>query len=135
MEGLRRPLTLVFQVTGKTSEKDVLDALEPFTQTKNIKCIQITLTECWITLSNEQSKENLLTNDIMIHGKQIRLNEVGANITHVTVKDAPIEISNDAKVLARFGKVVLSSMRLGKIRGADTLNGTRYLDMRDVQGP
>ena len=26
-------------------------------------------------------------------------------------------------------------MRLGKIRGTDTLNGTRYLDMRDVQGP
>ena len=127
----------MFPVTRKTSEKDVLDALEPFTQTKNIKCIQITPTECWITLSNEQSKENLLTNDIMINGKQIRLNEVGANITHVTVKDASIEISNDAlfKVLARFGEVVLSSMRLGKIRGTDTLNGTRYLDMRVVQGP
>ena len=26
-------------------------------------------------------------------------------------------------------------MRLGKIRGTETLNGTRYLDMRDVQGP
>ena len=62
---------------------------------------------------------------------------MGANITHVTVKDAPIEISNVVlfKVLARFGEVVLSSMRLGKIRGTETLNGTRYLDMRDVQGP
>ena len=126
MEGLRRLLTLVFPVTVKTSEKDVLDALEPFTQTKNIKCIEIIPTECWITLSNEQSKENLLINDIVINGKEIRLSEVGANIIHVTVKDAPIEISNDVlfKVLARFGEVVLSSMRLGKIRGTETLNGT-----------
>ena len=53
----------------------------------------------------------------------------------MTIKDAPVELSDTAivNVLSNYGQVVQNSIRYGKIKETNILNGTRYLALTQVK--
>ena len=56
-------------------------------------------------------------------------------MTNATIEDALIELKNDVITtsLSAYGHVVPGSLRMGKIRGSNILNGTRYVELLDVE--
>ena len=53
----------------------------------------------------------------------------------MTIKDAPVELSDAAivNVFSNYGQVVQNSIRYGKIKEKNILNGTRYLALTQVK--
>ena len=56
-------------------------------------------------------------------------------MTNATIKDALIELNNDVITtsLSAYGHVVPGSLRMGKMRGSNILNGLRYVELLDVE--
>ena len=98
MPGLKRPLTLCFQLPKvRVTEEDVLNALAPNIQPEAVLCIQVTPTEGFVTVKDEASRSNLMSRrEYYINGKPVRLQVPGLNITRATIKDAPVELPDDA---------------------------------------
>ena len=88
-----------------------------------------------MTLEDEASRSQLVSTDIRIKGKTVRVRDPGRNVTNATIKDAPIKLKNDVITtsLSAYGHVVPGSLRMGKIRGSNILNGTRYVELLDVE--
>ena len=98
MNKLKRPLTLSFLTPrGRITEEDVLEALMPHVSAQSITSIQVAQTESWVTLKDEASRSQLVSTDIRIKGKTVRVRDPGRNVTNATIKDAPIELHNDVQ--------------------------------------
>ena len=139
MPGLERPLTLCFQLPkGRVTKEDVLNALAPNIQPEAVLCIQVTPTEGFVTVNDEASRSNLMSRrEYNINGKPVRLQVPGLNITRATIKDAPVELPDDAilEALSTFGRVLPDSLRKGTLKSTSILTGTRYVDILDVENP
>ena len=139
MPGLKRPLTLCFQLPrGRVTEEDVLNALAPNIQPEAVLCIQVTPTESFVTVKDEASRSNLMSRrKYNINGKPVRLQVPGLNITRATIKDAPVELPDDVilEALSTFGRVLPDRLRTGTLKSTSILTGTRYVDISDVEKP
>ena len=71
---------------------------------------------------------------VNIKGNPVKFQNPDSDITNATIKDAPIELTDDTVIaaLSNFGHIVPQSMRRGKIRGTNILTGTRYVQINDV---
>ena len=136
MTKLQRPLTLCFQTTrvGRLTEEDTLNELRKHVRAEDIKCIQLTANEGRITLFDENTKNQLAIKTVNIKGNPVKFQNPDSDITNATIKDAPIELTDDTVIaaLSNFGHIVPQSMRRGKIRGTNILPGTRYVQINDV---
>ena len=136
MTKLQRPLTLCFQTTrvGRLTEEDTLNELRKHVRAEDIKCIQLTANEGRITLFDENTKNQLAIKTVNIKGNPVKFQNPDSDITNATIKDAPIELTDDTVIaaLSNFGHIVPKSMRRGKIRGTNILTGTRYVQINDV---
>ena len=86
MNKLKRPLTLCFQTPRGRIAEDVLEALMPHVSAQIITYTQVTQTESWVTLKDEASRSQLVSTDIRIKGKTVRVRDPGRNVTHATIK-------------------------------------------------
>merc|ERR1712074_188988 len=113
----------------RLSHEDVISALEGIITTETIKAIQITEKECIITVSNEQTKTQLIIADIHIQNRIVNITDVEDIITNVTIKDAPFEMPNSTILaqMSNYGDIISGSLTRGKIKGTEIENGTRYL--------
>ena len=83
----------------------------------------------------DETTRNLLAQKaVTIKGNQVNFQNPESNITNATIKDAPIELTDETVVetLSNSGRIVTQSMRRGKIRGTNMLTGTRYVQNIDV---
>jgi hypothetical protein len=57
--------------------------------------------------------------------------EIDKNVTNVTIKDAPCEVSDQflATHMSKYGQVINGSMKRGVIKGTTIENGTRYVQI------
>lgn len=99
MSKLQRPLTVNFSTrrTGRISEKDVIDGINELTDFKNVQAILLTQMECRITFKNKESKIKATNEGIHIGKQHITVQDVGKNVTNVTIKDAPVELNDRNK--------------------------------------
>ncbi|XP_033758112.1 uncharacterized protein LOC117340458 [Pecten maximus] len=128
---LTRPMSVHFYhrfLKGLTHEK-LLHAVEQTISREKIKSIQILDKTSVVTVKDENSKTTLLTESIVIDFQTVRFTSVEKNITNVTIKDAPVEMSDEFinTQMIRFGDVMNGSLKRGKIKGTDIENGTRYI--------
>ena len=116
------------------TEEDILNELLKHVKTKDIKCIQVAADEGRITLFDENTRNLLAQKAVTIKGNQVNFQNPESDITNATIKDAPIELTDETVVetLSNFGRIVPRSMRCGKIRGTDILTGTRYVQIIDI---
>ena len=130
-ELLTRPMSVHFYhrfLKGLTHEK-ILGAIEQSIGRDKLKSIQILDKTCVITVKDENSKTTLLTESIVIDFQTVRFTSVEKNITNITIKDAPVEMSDEyiSTQMIRFGDVINGSIKRGKIKGTEIENGTRYI--------
>lgn len=135
--GLQRPLTLHFNVRSihQLKEVEVADSIKTVVNTGDVKAIQITQTECRITLKTPEAKQALKANGLNLRNMYVKPLDADKIIMNVTVKDAPFEMSDTVIVTAlqAYGAVENGSVRRGKIKGTSIENGTRYLQMLNVE--
>ena len=84
---LKRPLTLKFIIpkVGRINEEYVLrEVIACGVKEENIKCIQTTLAEAWITMADADSKDRLYATGMKIKGRQVRLMSAELDITTAT---------------------------------------------------
>ena len=119
MTTLPRPLTLSFQTpkVGRLTEQDILNELIKHIEADDIKCIQLTAKEGWVTLVDENRRNQLAARKVTIKGKSVEFQNPALDITNATIKDAPIELPDTTieAALSAFGRVIPESMRTGKI--------------------
>lgn len=111
------------------SETQVLEAVTRVLRKDQIVAIQITDKNCVITVVDELAKLCILTHSINIKGKTIRVIDIDQTLTNVTIKDAPIQLSDEVIVahMMKYGHILQGSVQRGLIRDTEILNGTRYL--------
>ena len=132
---LQRDLSLHFghRFVGGVKYEQVLEALDREINIENIKSIQITEKDCIVTVSESDVKQRLLRVGLTVKEKCVKFYSVEKEITNVTIKDAPYEMSDAAIAgyMSRYGEVVSGSIRHGKVkfRGIAFDNGTRYLQI------
>ena len=119
----------------KLTNELVLEHVKTVVNTEKIQCIQLTTSECIITLKDEESKDCLKTRGFSIVNRHVTPQEVEKSITNLTIKDAPAEMQDNAIITALqpHGDVIPDSMIHGKIKGTDVETGTRYVKMLNVQ--
>ena len=136
MTKLKRPLTVIFSptISGRTTELDVLDAVTRIIKKEDVKGIQITGDECRITLVNDEAKQLLKQQKLIINDRSISVSNADKNITSVTIKEAPLELDDlvITTTLKQYGTITHGSLTRGKIKGTNIENGTRYLDIEDA---
>ena len=135
MTKLQRPLTLCFQTTrvGRLAEEDTLNELRKHVRAEDIKCIQLTANKERITLFDENTKNQLAIKTVNIKENPVKFHNPDTDLTNATIKDAPNELTYYDTVIAalsNFGHIAPQSMRRGKLRGTNTLTGTRYVQIR-----
>lgn len=133
MSGLKRHLSIKFntkQFKGIT-HKDILDELEKHINLENVSAVQITETNCIVTLKDETTKNDLISKELSFKDRSVFFVEVDKTITNVTIKDAPFECDNCyiATQMLKFGKVIPGSVKRGYIKGTTIENGSRYLQI------
>lgn len=137
MNELQRPRTVYFNTNAITNlrENEVMESLRATIDIQHVKGIQVTQRECRVTLSSLETKQELKASGINLRNMHVRMQDADKTVLNVTVKDAPVEMSDIAiaSVLEVYGSVVQGSIRRGKIRGTDIETGTRYLSMVNVE--
>ncbi|XP_062581758.1 uncharacterized protein LOC134243508 [Saccostrea cucullata] len=133
MSKVSRHLSLHFSTKyfkGITHE-DILNGLLEKVENNDIKAIQITESDCIITLRDSQVKENLLMSDLTVKNRNITLIDVEKQITNVTIKDAPVELDDSfiVKHMMAYGQVVSGLIKRGTIKNTSIETGTRYLQI------
>ena len=139
MKLLKRPLTVIFKIpkTGRLTEEEVLnEILAAGVKTASIRCIQLTPNKGFVTMNCQDSHSALLGIRIYIREQQILFKNADLDVTTATIKDAPVELPDEqlCEVLSRYGKVINRNVRHGKIGKTSILNGTRYIELSDVNG-
>ena len=115
--------------------EQVLNALDREINIENIKSVHITEKDCivTVTVSEQDVKKRLSRVGLTVKDKYMKCYSVEIEITNVTIKDTPYEMSDAAIVvnMSRYGEVVSGSIRHGKVkfRGITFDNGTRYLQV------
>lgn len=116
------------------NHSEVLSGIEEVLDRGNIRGIQLTTSECLVTLVSSEEKRKLLINGITLRERHISLVDVDRTLTNVTLKDAPIELSDQFIVscMEKYGKVVSGSIKRGKIKDTEIETGTRYMQLLDA---
>jgi len=96
MEKINRNLSVHFNSKWFTGIKheDILSELEKEVNLEDIKSIQLTEKSCIVTLNSEQAKYKILNSEISLKNRSVNFFEIDKNITNVTIKDAPCELSD-----------------------------------------
>ena len=121
----------------RITQSDVIAALDSVCRQEDILAIQLTSGECYVTFKNVAIKRNVQQNGILLKGKDVALFDSDKDITNVTIKDLPYEVSDTFLMssLGIYGEVVSGSCRRGKIKGTHIDSGTRYVQIQNVKGP
>ena len=133
MEKINRNLSVHFNsklFTGIKHE-DILSELENEINLEDIKSIQMTEKSCIVTLKSEQAKYKILNSEISLKNRSVNFFEIDKNVTNVTIKDAPCEVSDQfiATHMSKYGQVINGSIKRGVIKGTNIENGTRYVQI------
>ena len=133
-ELIRRPLTVAFPISGVPHER-VLESATTAVNPTEIRAIQITERTCLITVKTTNAREQLVETGLEIRGHRWFPQMVDSDITNITIKDAPVELSDTylCTQMMRYGQVIQGSMRRGKIKATEIENGTRYLKMSGIK--
>ncbi|KAK3102824.1 hypothetical protein FSP39_014202 [Pinctada imbricata] len=132
---LSRELSLHFghRYLGGVKYEVVLESLENEIDLEDIKSIQITEKDCVITVSEQSAKDKLLRVGLNIKDKFVKFFSVEKEITNVTIKDAPYEMSDSVicSFMTKYGEVVPGSIRHGQVtfKNITIDNGTRYVQL------
>lgn len=132
---LSRPMSLYFNTKyiNRLKHEDVVKALSDMSDNiiEHISAIQITEKRCIISVSDEETKQNILLSGLSLQGKHVSLSDVDNIFTNVTIKDAPFEMADSVLIsqLSQFGEVVHGSFSRGKIKNTNIENGTRYVKL------
>lgn len=132
---LARPMSVCFNTKSlnRIKHEDVLCALREQVdiQLDTIKAIQITEKKCIITVSEENTKHDILLAGLSLHGQHVSVSDVDNIFTNVTIKDAPFEMTDSVIIsqMSQFGEVVSGSLVRGKIKNTEIENGTRYVKL------
>ena len=136
-QSLQRPLTVKFTKRNipKVTESEIVEGLREIINIEDIKAVQITPYECRVTLTSDDTKEKVKNEGINIGNVHVLAQDADTSVTNVTVKDAPVEMEDRliTTKLSQFGQIVQGSMRRGKIKNTEIENGTRYLQLLNVQ--
>jgi hypothetical protein len=64
---------------------------------------------CIVKLKSEQSKYKILNSEISLKNRSVNFFEIDKNVTNVTIKDAPCEVSDQfiATHMSKYGQDVL----------------------------
>jgi lysophospholipase L1-like esterase len=128
-----RDMSVHFYTRGlpRLSHTEVLDALDASINREHLQAIQITTTECFLTVNNRDIKHRLLIDGVDIRDRHFDVHDVEKAITHVTLKDLPVELDDSFVVtnMLCYGVVVDGSIRRGTIKGTQIQTGTRYLNL------
>ena len=86
---------------------------------------------CIVTLKSEQAKYKILNSEISLKNRSVNFFEIDKNVTNVTIKDAPCEVSDQliATHISKYGQVINGSIKRGVIKGTNIENGTRYVQI------
>ena len=68
--------------------------LEKEIQRDDIKSVQLTENDCIVTVNSAEAKIRLLTKGIALQNRSVHFFEIDKNITIITIKDAPYELSD-----------------------------------------
>jgi hypothetical protein len=68
---------------------------------------------------------------LVLQCTDIKFVDVEKQVTNITIKDAPCELSNQVicAFMQKFGDVVQGSLRRGMIKGTNIETGTRYMQL------
>jgi len=134
-----RERTIYFPLRGLNGVKhqEVLGSLRGFCSEEDLQAVQLTNSKCFITFKHMCVKTEVQKHKLIIGEKEVDILDSDQDITNVTVKDLPVEVSDDFLVssLLSFGEVVSGSVSRGKIKGTQIETGTRYVRMLKVKEP
>ncbi|CAC5395494.1 unnamed protein product [Mytilus coruscus] len=110
---------------------DILNELEKYINREKVKAIQLTERECVVTVDDQASKILLLIKGIELKNYHYKFVDVEKEVTHVTIKDASVELGDLAvcTFMRQYGEVVQGSLKRGTIRGTNIETGTRYIQL------
>ena len=135
---LKRPLTVHFSKKNllKVVEKDIILGLKQVVEVNEIKAVQLTQWECRVTFTCEDAKEKVKNYGINIGHQHVTPQDADMTVTNVTVKDAPVELDDKliTTCLSDYGQVIQGSVKRGVIKDTEIQNGTRYIQMLNVEG-
>ena len=130
---IQRHLSVHFSTsfTKGIAHSEVLEEIEKLVENFLIQSIQITEKNCIVTVFDPDTKHILLTRGIEIRNRYIKFVDVEKQVTNITIKDAPCELSNQVicAFMQKFGDVVQGSLRRGMIKGTNIETGTRYMQL------
>jgi hypothetical protein len=133
MEKINRNLSMHFhsKLFIGIKHEDVLSEFEKEVNLEDIKSIQMTETSCIVTINSEQAKYKILNSEILLKYRSVNLFEIDKNVTKVTIKDAPCEVSDQfiATHMSKYGQVINGSIKRSVIKGTIIENGTRYVQI------
>ena len=136
---LDRSLSLCFNLRpiNGLNYDNVLAALQEVVEIDDIIAVQFTPNKCNVTLNDENAKNALLINGFNVLGKHVPLTEVDNQMTTATIKDAPYEMSDIyiCTQMGKYGNVIQGSHKRGMVRNTDIQNGTRYVQLLNVDKP
>jgi hypothetical protein len=74
------------------------------------------------------SNSNKISSCLTLKNRSANFFEIDKNVTNVTIKDAPCEVSDQfiATHMSKYGQVINGSIKRGVIKGTTIENGTRY---------
>ena len=132
-------LTLQFntKVFFNLNYDDVLNGLQEAVKIDDINAIQLTTNSCNVSVKNTDAKQKLQIDGITVQSRHVKLMDANRQITTATIKDAPFELP-DAFVftqMSQYGQVLQGSLTRGKIKQTNIENGTRYIQMLNVEKP
>ena len=86
---------------------------------------------CIFTVFDPNTKHILLTRGIEIRNRYIKFVDVEKQVTNITMKDAPCELSNQVicAFMQKIGEVVQGSLRRGMIKGTNIETRARYMQL------
>ncbi|VDI16307.1 Hypothetical predicted protein [Mytilus galloprovincialis] len=113
---------------------EVLCAIEEVISRETINSIQLTEKNCVVTVKEKNQRERLITVGIKIRDRSVNFVEIDKQLTNVTIKDLPYELSDSfvTTQMSQFGQVVQGSIRRGVIKDTSIENGTRYSQLKTV---
>ena len=93
---IQRHLSVHFSTsfTKGIAHSEVLEEIEKLVEKNLIQSIQITEKNCIVTVFDPDTKHILLTRGIEIRNRYIKFIDVEKQVTNITIKDAPCELSN-----------------------------------------
>ncbi|CAH1774288.1 unnamed protein product [Owenia fusiformis] len=144
MSVITRNLTLKCSLrdSGYAKEIDVLEGLYHIgIGEKDIDAIQINRREIHVTFKNREAKTVATAMDIKVNGHSVKMCDVENNTTNVTLKDIPIQVSDQVVNAYLTGyATVLNEISHGYVRMPDGTktnirNGIRYISVVDIKEP